>query len=180
MSRLIARILLSIFIFPLGSILYIIVFVNSLRHNSESTAFLVAGAVTCIFVALYWLLLWRKAVRWTDSRTIQTIAAAVGSVLLAGAAGAVATGIDNGFGAFVGTVAAPLLWLVATVLIWRETAEERALRLQNSGTDAIVCPTCGYNLTGLKESRCPECGTQFTLDQLLASQPSRTRADLET
>jgi len=180
MSRLIARILLSIFIFPLAGILHIIVFVNAVRHNNESTAFLVAGAVICIFVAFYWLVLWHKAVHWTNRRTIQTIGAAVGSVLLAAVVGGVAAGINSGFGAFIGTVTAPLLWLVATVLIWQKTAEERALRLQNSGTDTIVCPTCGYNLTGLKEARCPECGTQFTLDQLLAAQPSRTPADLET
>lgn len=32
---------------------------------------------------------------------------------------------------------------------------------------AIHCPTCGYNLTGLPENRCPECGTAFKRDQLI-------------
>ena len=59
-----------------------------------------------------------------------------------------------------------------------ETARERAERLNASGRDGVVCPTCGYNLTGLTEPRCPECGSQFTLDQLLASQPSRATAEL--
>jgi DNA-directed RNA polymerase subunit RPC12/RpoP len=30
----------------------------------------------------------------------------------------------------------------------------------------IACPSCGYNLRGLKEAKCPECGAEFTLDQL--------------
>jgi len=37
------------------------------------------------------------------------------------------------------------------------------------GVNAIACPSCGYNLTGLSEARCPEYGSRFTLDQLVAS-----------
>ena len=45
------------------------------------------------------------------------------------------------------------------------------------GIDAIACPTCGYNLTGLREARCPECGSQFTLDQLYAA-ATKAKGDL--
>ena len=31
----------------------------------------------------------------------------------------------------------------------------------------ISCPLCGYNLRGLTEARCPECGSKFTWDELL-------------
>lgn len=27
-----------------------------------------------------------------------------------------------------------------------------------------LCPRCGYNLTGLEEDRCPECGTRFVCE----------------
>jgi len=30
------------------------------------------------------------------------------------------------------------------------------------------CPECGYNLTGLSEHRCPECGAGFNIEKLLA------------
>ncbi len=29
-----------------------------------------------------------------------------------------------------------------------------------------VCPACGYNLTGLDEPRCPECGGRYTWKEL--------------
>jgi len=63
-----------------------------------------------------------------------------------------------------------LLWLAATIFLWRETPLERVERIKGSSKSAVTCPTCGYNLTGLSEARCPECGTRFTLDELLALQ----------
>ncbi|TWT45844.1 Double zinc ribbon [Phycisphaerae bacterium RAS1] len=33
----------------------------------------------------------------------------------------------------------------------------------------LVCPTCGYPLRGLPEHRCPECGTRFSVPELLRS-----------
>ncbi|HEX3357001.1 MAG TPA: hypothetical protein VHS31_08530 [Tepidisphaeraceae bacterium] len=30
----------------------------------------------------------------------------------------------------------------------------------------VLCPLCGYNLRGLVEARCPECGGQFNWDEL--------------
>jgi hypothetical protein len=34
-------------------------------------------------------------------------------------------------------------------------------------------------MTGLKSTRCPECGSEFTLDELLAAQPGRAAVELE-
>ncbi|MDB5322715.1 MAG: hypothetical protein JWN40_4346 [Phycisphaerales bacterium] len=194
MSQLIARILLAIFVIPIASLIYMVAFIQSERWlyrwiNYQTYAtyrdiarmrFGFSGLIAWAFLAIWWFLLWRKSVRWNGTR----IGLTAGAVVLAAIAGIIVAAILNqserGFGDFIGSATAPLLWIVATIFVWRETAAERAARVNNSGQDAIVCPTCGYNLTGLTEPRCPECGTQFTLDQLLASQPSRTRADLET
>ncbi|MCL4197791.1 MAG: hypothetical protein KJZ69_09900 [Phycisphaerales bacterium] len=37
----------------------------------------------------------------------------------------------------------------------------------------LCCPKCGYDLTGLRESRCPECGAAFDLAALAQRQSIR-------
>ncbi|MCZ6836274.1 MAG: hypothetical protein O7G85_10905 [Planctomycetota bacterium] len=37
----------------------------------------------------------------------------------------------------------------------------------------FVCPTCEYDLTGLIEQRCPECGEPFDLERLEREQAAR-------
>src|SRR5689334_296917 len=127
MSRLIARILLSVFIFPLGGLVYLLAFPLAdqamRRHgyyssDGESTAFVLAGGVTWTFVAAYWVLLWRKSVLWVGWRVAWTFGAIPGAALIALFVGAVTSPIDRGFGCFVGSVTAPLLWLVGTIFVW--------------------------------------------------------------
>jgi hypothetical protein len=182
MSRLIARILLAIFVIPIASLVYIMTFVvyeNSIRRSRAyygpvrvEWAFIIAGAVSWAFVGVWWFLLWRKSVRWSNARIALT-GGVTAAALFAGVTIAVAVeqAVERGFGSFIGSVAAPMLWLVGSIFVWRETAAERVERAARaSGRSAVTCPTCGYNLTGLSEARCPECGRQFTLDQLLAVQ----------
>ena len=186
MSRLIAVILLSILMFPLAVLVFFLSFfaymVSSNAYRREQTGLLFSGFLGCAFVAVYWLLLWRKTVLWTPQRRTFTVLAAVGAAIAGFAVGflmaAAVREDDVELPLFMSTVVAPPLWVFATIFIWRETAAERAARLDQSA-DGIVCPTCGYNLTGLTATRCPECGTQFTLDQLLASQPKREQVEIE-
>ena len=187
MSRLVARILLSILLFPLAGIVYLLAFVlgELLVRSSrgEALLFIASGLITWLFVAGYWLLLWHSSVQWGSRRMVGTLLAAFG----AGGAG-FSVGFVIGvsmprysgasFGAFVGSVLSIMLWLVATVILWRDTPEERSQRARASSRSTIVCPTCGYNLTGLSESRCPECGSKFTLDELIGLQ-DRVEAEIE-
>jgi hypothetical protein len=189
MSRLISRILLTILMFPLASLVYLIAFALCLQwlegipgnySHRERQSFVVGGAIAWMFLAIYWFLLWRESTRWSRSRRVRTLlmalAAAVASVAIAAPIGAI---IDVGLAIFVASTSAPLLWLTATIFIWRETDAERAARLSHLGSEALVCPACGYNLTGLREARCPECGAQYTLNDLLASQPARASTEIE-
>ena len=65
-----------------------------------------------------------------------------------------------------------LIWLQAV----RRFVQGRPLR-DPDGTLDVRCPTCGYRMVGLHESRCPECGTTYTLDDLLSRQEFVTKKD---
>jgi hypothetical protein len=182
MSHLVSRILLSILVFPLAGIFY--VFVATLMEESfqgvflrrEQLMFLISGALTWLGVAAYWCLLWKSSVRWNSWRLGGTALAGLGALMVGAIFGYIAAFLfpsgGEDFGEFIGGVLIIVLWLIATILIWRETPTERRQRVMASGRSTVTCPTCGYNMTGLSESRCPECGGKFTLDELMASQPN--------
>ena len=143
---------------------------------------LASTLLTCAYIVGYWLLLWRRDVVWTPRRVRSSLLLALGAV----AAGIVlawlislALPYEEELGTILGSLAATVIWIGATVFAWRETPGERAARLARAGADTLVCPSCGYNLTGLREARCPECGNSFTLNDLLAGQPERVQMEVE-
>jgi hypothetical protein len=38
------------------------------------------------------------------------------------------------------------------------------------GAVCVECPRCGYSMAGLTQTICPECGSAFTLEELIAAQ----------
>lgn len=174
MTQLLARIMLALLMLPLASLVYLLAFAffEAELFRRDELALLLAGVVSAVFVAVYWVLLWHRTVRWTEARVWTTIGVSVLAIALSLALGAwMGMMVEEELGVFVGTTATILLWLVGTVFAWRETAAERAARFGTGrdGSSAIACPHCGYNLTGLASIQCPECGARFTLDELLAA-----------
>ena len=182
MTRLIARLVLAMLILPLTGAVTLLCF-GALLSRGQPGYLKVAACwlVVYAFIAIYWMLLWRDMVLWTRRRKWMTLAAFMAAVLIGAcfwAAFAYLVHEREAAFFFSGGVP-PIVWVLATVLIWRETPQERMARIATLGTDSVSCPVCGYNLTGLREARCPECGASFTLDQLLAGQPARDQAILE-
>ncbi|TVQ53444.1 MAG: hypothetical protein EA377_07985 [Phycisphaerales bacterium] len=183
MSSLVARIPLTTLMLPAAALVYTLFVVlgfELIGWQNEVLIFLLGGSGTFLFVLIYWLGLWGRHVNWAGGRRWKTIllgGAAIGfTIPIAAVFGFI---IELSFGIFIGSLVAILVWLIGTTLIWKETSVERADRLRSRiGTNAIVCPSCGYNLTGLRESSCPECGAKFTLDQLFAGQPHQEAAQL--
>lgn len=183
MSRLVARLMLAVFLLPIAAVLYLLgiaVALEIFSYRQEEMIFFFASAVVLCFVGVYWVALWRSSVSWTRrrlGRTYAVSAAAVGAGFVS-AVVFVALGAIPSFGIFIGTTVAGISWLPATVVVWRETVEERSARLRSAGAETVRCLSCGYNLTGLKQTTCPECGVQPTIEELLAGQRSREEKEL--
>jgi hypothetical protein len=179
MTRTVARLILAMLILPCSGAVFILLFVILIASTPGGPPplgrILLMWAILYVFVGAYWIILWRDMVTWNRRRVAHTALATAGS-LAGGCAVALACLAINRqvpppiaflFGG--GTV--PITWVLATVLIWRETAAERLGRLTAHGMPVLACPLCGYNLAGLTEARCPECGGTFTLEQLVLARP---------
>ena len=56
-----------------------------------------------------------------------------------------------------------LIWRAGKRIAWRRLAQ-----------GSPMCPRCGYDMRGLTEARCPECGSVYTLDSLWSAQRDLT------
>ncbi len=174
MTRLVARLLLAVMIFPTSILFFFILMVLvSGRGNPSLSEVVVVWATTLTYIGLYWLWLWRNSIRWTMGRVVATAGMSVGAIALGLAAYLVLrkqAQIPEEPAAILGGVVTPIAWVIGTILLWRENDRERAARLAKLSEATVACPLCGYNMTGLHDTRCPECGHHPTLQEFIASQ----------
>ncbi len=127
-----------------------------------------------------WIGLWRSTVVWTHDRIVHTALAAILSVLVGSGIGVFAT-IFSGIpeeAAIVGGLFGGGCWVLLSTWCWRQTPQERVAAARGAASDEpIGCPMCGYNLAGLYEARCPECGTRYTIEELLRTTRRPTDVD---
>lgn len=135
----------------------------------EDDALLAAGVITVSLFAICWTLLWRHHVRWTRTRAVLTVGAFLLAWIAAISAFAIVSVRGGGGPLLLAYMILIATWAIASTLAWRETKAERAARLSGRGDRLLPCPKCGYNLTGLREARCPECGATYTLDELVGT-----------
>ena len=189
MTATIARLILAMLILPVTGVVFLLGFVAVVARSSgrgppSAWGIGLLWMVVYAFVATYWILLWRSSVRWTRARVrysaLAGLLALAGGLAFALALIAVSRQITTGIALLLGGGGVPIVWVLATVILWRETPTERLARMSSLVSQpTVLCPVCGYNLSGLREARCPECGGSFTLDQLAASQPQRNEHPAE-
>lgn len=186
MTATIARLVLAMLLLPATGGVFVLLFAAMIRPSGppSSVALLLLWAIVYAFVAAYWILLWRRTVRWTRARLWRTgLASAVclvGGVLFGAVCLTLNRTLPDPIAILAGGGFVPIVWVLATVLLWRETPAERLARLAASSAASVLCPLCGYDLRGLSAARCPECGTVFTLEELAAAQPQRQESPMET
>jgi len=183
MTATVARLILApVVMMATASVYFPVFFVIERFVGGDAKSMLLSDIVCAGFLVIAWLLVWRGEVRWTRTRIVLTAVSVIAAVIPAAFVYGVIVSMEkraDEVAIIVSGMVWALTWLALTALIWRETASERRERLARLGVDAIACPTCGYNLTGLREARCPECGSQFTLDQLYAAATDE-KADLDS
>jgi hypothetical protein len=178
MTRTVARLSLAMLLLPSTGAVFILLFLALVVRASGPPPvdrLLAMWSLLYLFVGTYWVLLWRDMVPWNRRRVLLTAGATLLS-LAGGCAVALACRAINRqapppIAILIGGGTVPITWVLATVLVWRETATERLARLSAHGMPVIACPLCGYNLAGLTAARCPECGATFTLEQILLARP---------
>ena len=181
MSRLLSRLILAGVMVIASPVIYGLLFVILDDTNITRADEVGLSVSTAIMVPLFtycWIMIWRGQVDWVSRRKRLTgiafaISAAIG--LLIGLCFAAAYPREMEVGIIFGSMFWLFSWLASTAIVWRETAAERIARLGLNSNEVVVCLKCGYNLTGLREARCPECGEQYTLNELVGASLERKK-----
>lgn len=174
MAPTVTRLILSFALVVAVPVTYAVVFIGLMEAafgRNVEIALVIANVVVGCGFAVGWVLIWMREIRWANHRVVLTLLSFLGSVVASLAVGVFFAFLlhEKQLGALFGGMIFGVLWLFSTAFVWKETRGERRQRLSGLGVNAVACPACGYNLTGLQTTQCPECGARYTLDQLVAA-----------
>jgi hypothetical protein len=168
LSKLLIAIAAMLGIVPMYALVF--TFADRTLRFDDTVGLALATVVSVLCFIPAWIALWWREVEWTARRARLTLllsAVAFVPAAMVGGSFMVVSRFEDEVAVVFGGMSYLLLWIAGTAWLWRETPLERTQRLDTSKVAALPCPSCGYDLTGLHDARCPECGTQFTLDQLV-------------
>jgi hypothetical protein len=132
------------------------------RHVDDLLAWSVTMLAPGLLFYLGYLLIWRRAIDWTPRRRLALLGIiSVYAVLLL-----LAVGLPQ---ILRWRTDETLMTLLSTSLLAAGLATWATARVCHDPPDPtkVPCPSCGYDLRGQRECRCPECGEQYTLGELL-------------
>ena len=127
MTHMVARLVLAMLLFPTAGGAFLLILVSLVRGAGAPpvTGLIIDCAAVYLLVVIYWFLLWRSIVRWTRRRILRTIGGTALSLACGLAAGALFIALNPRLPLQFPIIAvggtAPVIWLLLTVLLWRET-----------------------------------------------------------
>lgn len=123
-----------------------------------------AFAICDLVMIAGWLALWRGRIVWTGRVVGGTVS--LGLVTLASSVAAAESVMQTWRPLqYSAPFLALAIWFAGTAWLWRK--RESPVVFAASNTEHVSCPQCSYNLKGLKEVHCPECGWTSTVDQIV-------------
>ena len=154
---------------------YLISFGSSRRIDDELFLLCLSIAGILYFGIILWIWSHQRNKRPIFSAVAKTLGLwVVAIILMIGVSAALPREEPLIFAIFCAGAAVTLLFWVE---FWRHYARGRSLYDQN-GSLNLLCPECNYQMVGLREARCPECGSEYTLDRLFLRQNFQTLREI--
>lgn len=186
MTRIVARLLGSMICAPIvmvACVAFALALAEIGLFDEDEAVTLAMSCAPALFT-LSWLVVWAKVIRWTRARRLGTAITLIVSVAMQISVGGLGFAMLPRFprepviilsNLMIGLVA----WAIC-VWLWTETAKERYARVRRVTGPSRTCPACRYDMSGLSNLTCPECGTAYTLGQLIEEhQRAEAPADFE-
>ena len=131
------------------------------RHFNSVVAWSPAMLFPGLMLYLGCLLIWWPVVDWTPRRRLGLLGISLAFALLL----LLAAGVPQLLGWRTDSA---ILTLLSTSLMASGLALWAAAWICHDPPEPakVACPSCGYDLRGQHECRCPECGEQFTVGEL--------------
>lgn len=158
----------------------IVLLLDDFFSLEDRLSFSISYGLCGIIAVSIWLLAWRRAICWTSRRRWMT------ALLVAAALASAFSPFVPDIHDVVDTVIKvwPVLmlavWFAGTAWVWRLQpgewpADHFEIKSGAIGSQSpnpkesirVACGQCRYDLRGLREARCPECGWTTTVDDLV-------------
>ncbi|MFQ5411284.1 MAG: hypothetical protein ACE5EC_03275 [Phycisphaerae bacterium] len=178
MSSSAVRLAIGLALIPFLPALFFIVFLamDKLANFNSTMEVCIAYEACAIVTVILWITLWRSSIEWKAFKRRMTVLLVLGLLLVP-----FSVFLPNGPWYWEMTQdTLPLLmlatWFIGTALAWRTKSPSFHGFTPNAPEqleEIIRCPQCRYSLIGLREARCPECGWNSTLDDIVGRSLAR-------
>lgn len=180
MPRFIARIILTLALAPFMLVATALItgLLTTYLRQSWLEDIVVVSVVMIAFVlsGFLFFLIWRGVVPWIPARSRRTLlASAFATVLIASLPflwrmAGVRASFDWTPITILSGAAVSFAWVIFCCIVWQEKPRERLRRVQTAAASTSNCPMCRYDMGGLSNLHCPECGQKYTLGEFQDAQ----------